>query len=126
MPSDSCCGDSGRPHPPRSAIPVGRVPRGILPTVTSRYDAIVVDEAQDFTASWWHTVDELLFEGAEGTLYVFFDQNQNLLSFCKKIQNNRCLWYHFGAKLVTKTPRIDVEKDHDSYTFLTCVFVEAK
>jgi hypothetical protein len=42
-----------------------------------RFDAIVVDEAQDFQASWWDPVEALLRE-PDGPLYIFFDRLQNL------------------------------------------------
>ena len=43
-----------------------------------RYDAVVVDEAQDFLPDWWPCLDEALKDGREGTLYAFYDPNQNL------------------------------------------------
>ena len=43
-----------------------------------RYDAIVVDEGQDFLPDWWPCLDEALSRGREGTLYAFYDAHQNL------------------------------------------------
>ena len=43
-----------------------------------RYDAIVVDEAQDFREWWWPALLSLHREPDEGMLYVFADDNQNL------------------------------------------------
>ena len=43
-----------------------------------RYDAIVVDEAQDFLTDWWPCLDEALRSGREGTLYAFYDANQDI------------------------------------------------
>lgn len=43
-----------------------------------RYDAIVVDEGQDFRENWWPAIDEALQDRNKGTLYVFFDPHQNL------------------------------------------------
>ena len=43
-----------------------------------RYDAIVVDEAQDFRPDWWDCLDEALREGRQGTLYAFYDPNQDI------------------------------------------------
>ncbi|MEQ8690775.1 MAG: AAA family ATPase [Pseudomonadales bacterium] len=48
----------------------------LLPNV--RYDAIVVDEGQDFKENWWPVIDEALADRPTGTLYVFFDPNQNI------------------------------------------------
>jgi hypothetical protein len=46
----------------------------------ARWDAIVVDEGQDFRAHWWVAVMELLRDPAQGTLWVFHDPNQNIYS----------------------------------------------
>ena len=43
-----------------------------------RYDAIVVDEGQDFLPDWWPCLDEGLKDGREGTLYAFYDPNQDI------------------------------------------------
>jgi len=43
-----------------------------------RWDAIVVDEGQDFRAHWWIAVLELLRDPKQGTLWVFQDPNQNI------------------------------------------------
>lgn len=41
------------------------------------YDAIIVDEGQDFRSDWWALVDAALVEG--GILYVFVDDAQAIL-----------------------------------------------
>jgi hypothetical protein len=43
-----------------------------------RYDAIVVDEAQDLDSDWWIPLTELLADPARGILFVFGDANQDL------------------------------------------------
>ena len=43
-----------------------------------RYDAIVVDEGQDFLPNWWSCLDEALRRRREGTLYAFYDSNQSI------------------------------------------------
>ncbi|HFD39605.1 MAG TPA: hypothetical protein ENJ31_07140, partial [Anaerolineae bacterium] len=43
-----------------------------------QYDAIVVDEGQDFKEDWWIGLQGLLRDPEQGILYVFFDDNQNL------------------------------------------------
>lgn len=40
------------------------------------YDAIFVDEAQDFRRIWWQIIQSLLIPG--GKLYIFADKNQDL------------------------------------------------
>lgn len=49
-----------------------------LAVVPERYDAIIVDEGQDFEESWWTPLELLLRDGEQGILYVFFDDNQRL------------------------------------------------
>jgi len=46
--------------------------------VDVRYDAIVVDEAQDFHENWWTPIELLNREDENGPLYMFFDPHQNL------------------------------------------------
>lgn len=41
-----------------------------------RYDAIIVDEAQDFAEEWWLPLLTLLEDPDQGILYIFFDDNQ--------------------------------------------------
>ncbi len=42
------------------------------------FDAIIVDEAQDFKDEMWIPIPELLKDSQNGILYVFFDDNQRL------------------------------------------------
>ena len=43
-----------------------------------RFDAIVIDEAQDFADSWWDPVLAALRDPEEGGLYVFIDEGQRV------------------------------------------------
>jgi hypothetical protein len=43
-----------------------------------RYDAIIVDEAQDFEDSWWEPIQFLLRDMEQSILYIFYDSNQNI------------------------------------------------
>jgi hypothetical protein len=43
-----------------------------------RFDAIVVDEAQDFSDTWWLPLMELLEDLDEDTFYIFYDRHQQL------------------------------------------------
>lgn len=43
-----------------------------------RYDAIVVDEGQDFRPHWWPAVDSMLDSAGPALLYVFLDGNQRV------------------------------------------------
>ncbi|GAA5175553.1 ATP-binding domain-containing protein [Niveibacterium umoris] len=44
----------------------------------AKYDALVVDEAQDFSDDYWFSIEELLREPEQGFLYIFIDENQAL------------------------------------------------
>jgi len=43
-----------------------------------RYDAVIVDEGQDFQEHWWVPLRKLLHDEENGIFYVFFDDNQRL------------------------------------------------
>ncbi len=43
-----------------------------------RFDAVVVDEGQDFHSSWWDSVEWLNRDLSDGRLYVFYDPSQRL------------------------------------------------
>lgn len=43
-----------------------------------RYDAIVVDEAQDFSDEYWFSIEELLVDQANSYFFIFTDQNQSV------------------------------------------------
>jgi len=47
------------------------------------FDAVVVDEAQDFAPDWWVTIDSLSRAGQAGRLYAFLDLNQSLRGAAK-------------------------------------------
>jgi len=44
----------------------------------AQYDAVIVDEGQDFRDNWWVPLQCLLHDPDGGIFYVFFDDNQNL------------------------------------------------
>lgn len=43
-----------------------------------RFEAIVVDESQDFADTWWHGLTKCLLGGQEGKLFVFADAHQQV------------------------------------------------
>ena len=43
-----------------------------------RYDAVIIDEGQDFKLHWWAAVEELLADKDSSHLYVFHDPNQDI------------------------------------------------
>jgi hypothetical protein len=42
------------------------------------YDAVIVDEGQDFRDLWWLALEGLVTNGSEGILFVFYDDNQRI------------------------------------------------
>jgi hypothetical protein len=45
----------------------------------AKFDAVIVDEGQDFQDLWWTSLDSVFRDpAAKGCYYVFFDPNQNL------------------------------------------------
>ena len=52
-----------------------------------QFDAIVVDEAQDFLEEWWLPLQMLLAEPDEGTFYLFYDDNQNIYGGLRNVKN---------------------------------------
>lgn len=49
-----------------------------------KYDAIIVDEAQDFSEEWALCVRLFMKDEVKNTLYVFYDEEQNIFSRCFK------------------------------------------
>ena len=45
-----------------------------------RFDAIVVDEAQDFADAWWDPLLAALIDDETGGIYVFTDEGQRVFS----------------------------------------------
>jgi superfamily I DNA and RNA helicase len=43
-----------------------------------KFDAIVIDEAQDFSDEYWFAIEELLNDPKDGAIYIFIDPNQAL------------------------------------------------
>lgn len=42
------------------------------------YDAVFIDEAQDFKTDWWDAIESLLKDTKTSTFHLFFDSNQNI------------------------------------------------
>ena len=51
----------------------------------TQYDAVIVDEGQDFHDNWWLPLQYLLHDPDQSIFYVFFDDNQNLYSTAQTI-----------------------------------------
>lgn len=52
-----------------------------------QFDAIVVDEGQDFQDNWWVPLQFLLEQPDEGTFYIFYDDNQNIYGGKQRVKN---------------------------------------
>jgi superfamily I DNA/RNA helicase len=48
--------------------------------VERKFDAVVIDEGQDFAQSWWDAVLAALRDPDEGSLYVFSDEGQRIFA----------------------------------------------
>jgi hypothetical protein len=46
--------------------------------LSEKFDAIVIDEAQDFSDEYWFAIEELMNDQNNGHLYIFIDENQTL------------------------------------------------
>lgn len=49
-------------------------------SVAEKFDAFIVDEAQDFADSWWIPLLRALRDEEEGGLYVYSDENQRIFA----------------------------------------------
>ena len=47
-------------------------------TLDTRFDAIIVDEGQDFMDEWWVPLEALLTDPERGIWYVFYDEQQSI------------------------------------------------
>lgn len=57
------------------------MPEALLEAATAgdesyRFDAIIADEGQDFSPSWWAALELLLVDPKSGVFYIFYDDNQ--------------------------------------------------
>jgi hypothetical protein len=51
---------------------------GAIDLVPEKFDAVIVDEGQDFYPNWWMPLEMINSAGDEGVMYVFYDPRQNL------------------------------------------------
>jgi hypothetical protein len=43
------------------------------------YDAVIIDEGQDFKDSWLNSLEVVVANGDNGVFYIFYDDNQNVM-----------------------------------------------
>ncbi len=58
-----------------------------LEKLGTQYDAIIVDEGQDFHIEWLKTLMVALHDSEQGIFYVFYDNNQNIYHRLKNLDN---------------------------------------
>ena len=69
------------PHASPSAFFAYELPEALMDALAEteqRFDAVIVDEGQDFLSSWWIPIQECLAAPATGTFFIFFDDNQSI------------------------------------------------
>jgi superfamily I DNA/RNA helicase len=54
--------------------------------IDKRFGAIVIDEGQDFRELWWVGIEDMLEE--DGSLYVFYDDNQAIYTSPQELPIN--------------------------------------
>ncbi len=67
-----------------------RLPEQLIEAIDklgAQYDAIVIDEAQDFQENWWFPLQLLLADPDNGILYLFYDDNQNIYGGLQRVRN---------------------------------------
>lgn len=111
------CKTAGHPVPqpdpigPKDAYFRYELPEAMMAALEEsalRYDAIIVDEAQDFDAVWWLGIESLLRDPDESSLFVFYDDNQRIygsridfpiqeppLLLCENCRNTRAIFAGF-------------------------------
>lgn len=57
------------------------IPQGLIDAAARlgpQYSAIIVDEGQDFSSTWWIALEHLFFDHSKSVFYIFCDDNQNI------------------------------------------------
>ena len=52
--------------------------RALAKLPDERYDAVIVDEGQDFKEDWWIALEDIIADQRKAHFYVFLDPNQDL------------------------------------------------
>jgi hypothetical protein len=98
-----------------------------LEILDERYDAIVVDEGQDFGEEFWFPIEILLNDSEKSPLYIFYDENQNVYTRastfptdvapitltvnCRNTRQIHAAAYHFYSGAHIDAPSIEGEKN---------------
>jgi hypothetical protein len=73
LPSEDAFNDEAAFHEKLPSILLDSIAR-----FDKRYDAIVIDEAQDFHSDWLTSLEMCLRDSNDGLFYIFYDDNQNI------------------------------------------------
>lgn len=85
---------------------------------TMLYDAIIVDEGQDFNDTWWIGLLDMLKDADNGVFYVFFDDNQRIFTQISQIPMDGAPLYldenlrntkHIHERMLPYTDDTDIE-----------------
>jgi superfamily I DNA/RNA helicase len=65
-----------------------------------RFDAVIVDEAQDFRTHWWIAIEEMLTSEQTSWLHAYFDTNQSIYGdLAKELASFRIVPVHLTRNL---------------------------
>jgi len=65
-----------------------------------RFDAIIVDEAQDFRTHWWVAIEDVLNDSQASWLHAYFDTNQSIYGdLAKELASFRIVPIHLTRNL---------------------------
>ncbi len=71
-----------------------------------RFDAVLVDESQDFKAAWWELVEACLEDRQSGQLVIFYDDNQAIYPFSMNPEA------HLGAQLYASLAPVGLTQNY--------------
>lgn len=91
---------------------IDRLLHAVRANPSLRFDAIVVDEAQDFRTHWWIAVEELLRDPKQSWLHAFFDTNQSIYGdIAKELKSFQIIPIHLTRNL-RNTRAIHAKANH--------------
>jgi hypothetical protein len=96
-----------------------KAPMALLDIDVSDYDAIIVDEGQDFATFWWEAlISELLRDSEAGRMLIFYDEDQAIFPHAGEIpdfQRFPLPYNHRNTKSIARALREFVPGDTPSH-----------
>lgn len=96
-----------------------RAPMALLDVDVDHYDAIIVDEGQDFATFWWEALrSELLRDSEGGRMLVFYDEDQAIFPHAGEIPDFEKFtlpYNHRNTKAIARALREFVPNDTPSH-----------